>query len=100
MVRFENRLFVMLLTLALAAGPGAAFAQSAPSGIPSYAVPPPAAAPADNRETIHGQVASFDPNPGNLQLNDDRGFVDTVQLQQNTVVRPPDAQFQPGMVLT
>lgn len=97
MVRLENRLFVMLLTLAVAAAPGAARAQSAPnSGAPSYAVP----APADDRETIHGQVASFDPNSGNLQLNDDRGFVDNVQLGQNTVVRPRDAQLQPGLAVT
>jgi hypothetical protein len=86
MVRLENRLFVMLLTLAVAGAPVAAWAQSAPSGVPSYAAPAPA--PADNRETIHGQVASFDQNSGNLQLNDDRGFVDSVQLGQNTVVRP------------
>jgi hypothetical protein len=45
-------------------------------------------------------VASFDPNSGNLQLNDDRGFVDTVQFGQNTVVRPGNAQLQPGTVVT
>lgn len=98
MVRAKNRVFVMLLTLVLAAGPGAAFAQPAPSGAPSYAVPAPAAA--GDRETIHGNVASFDAASGNLQLNDDRGFVDTVQLGQNTVVRPDNAQLLPGAVVT
>ncbi|MGA2394507.1 MAG: hypothetical protein ABSH03_14295 [Candidatus Lustribacter sp.] len=87
---------MMLLTLAVAAAPAAAPAQPAPSGAPSYAVP----GPAGGQETIHGQVASFDPNSGDLQLNDDRGFVDNVQLGQGTVVRPGDAQLQPGMVVT
>jgi hypothetical protein len=98
MNRLENRLFVLLLTLAVAVLPAAAWAQSAPSGTPSYAVPGPA--PAADRETIHGQVASFDTASGSLQLNDDRGFVDNVQLGQGTVVRPQDAQLQPGMVVT
>jgi hypothetical protein len=35
-----------------------------------------------------------------LQLNDDRGFVDNVQFGQNTVVRPRNAQLQPGTVVT
>ena len=96
MVGPENKLFVTLITLALAGAPAAAFAQAVPPGAPSYAVP----APPDNRETIHGRVASFDPNSGNLQLNDDRGFVDNVQFGQNTVVRPRDAQLRPGTVVT
>jgi hypothetical protein len=96
MIRPENKLFVMVITLALAGGPAAAYAQAAPPGAPSYAVP----APPDNRETIHGRVASFDPNSGRLQLNDDRGFVDNVQFGQSTVVRPRDAQLRPGTVVT
>jgi len=97
MRRLDSKLFVTLLTLVMVAVmvaiPAVVFAQSA---IPSYAVPP---APAANQETIHGRIASYD-GAGNLQLNDDRGFVDSVQVQPNTMVNPSNAQLGPGTVVT
>ncbi len=54
---------------------------------------------AADQETIHGQIVSND-GAGNLQVNDDRGFVDNVQLQRDTVVNPGGAQLQPGAVVT
>jgi len=96
--RFHTRLFASLLGLALCAGPAAALAQSGPSGLPSYAAP--ATGPANNdEETIHGKIASID-DADSLQVNDDRGFVDSVKLQQSTIINPTGTQLQPGMAVT
>ena len=54
---------------------------------------------AADQETIHGQIVSND-GAGNLQVNDDRGFVDNVQLQRDTIVNPGGTQLQPGAVVT
>ena len=54
---------------------------------------------AADQETIHGQIVSND-GAGNLQLNDDRGFVDNVQLDRDTIVYPGGAQLEPGAVVT
>jgi hypothetical protein len=98
---YNSRLVVAPLVLALGLAPAAALAQS----LPSYAVPvtappagPPPQQPAD-QETIHGNIASID-NNGGLQLNDDRGFVDTVQIQPNTIINPGGTQLKSGMVVT
>lgn len=93
MARLPIKIFVTLITLAMAAFPVAVPAQSA---VPSYAVPP---APSANQETIHGKIASYD-GAVSLQVNDDRGFVDNVQLQPNTVVNPNNALLQPGSTVT
>jgi hypothetical protein len=69
--------------------------------LPSYAVPvtaQPPAPPAD-QETIRGTIASID-NNGGLQLNDDRGFIDSVQIQPNTIINPGGMQLKSGMVVT
>lgn len=100
MLRVENRFFVTLLTLAVAVAPVAASAQAAGSGAPSYAVPAPAENPPPDRETIHGSIASFDGSTGNLQLNDDRGFIDNVQVRADTRVQPRTAPLKPGTVVT
>lgn len=54
---------------------------------------------AADQETIHGQIVAND-GAGNLQVNDDRGFVDNIQLDRDTIVNPGDAQLQPGAVVT
>jgi hypothetical protein len=77
MMRFNARLFSAALGLAVAAAPLGALAQSQP-------------------ETISGSVASIN-DSGAMELNDDRGFVDSVQLQQDTVIGPQRVRLQPGM---
>ena len=73
-------IFVMLLTFAMAAAPIGAPAQS---GV----------------ETIHGQIASID-DADALQVNDDRGFVDSVRLQPGAVINPKGTRLVPGMTVT
>jgi hypothetical protein len=97
MVRLLAKISATLVALALSAVPLGVLAQSGPPGMPSYAASAPSA-PA-NEETIHGQIASID-DAQSLQLNDDRGFIDTVQLQPGTVIRPSGSQLQPGMAVT
>lgn len=80
MVRLKSALLASLLATAIAALPAA----------PSFAA---------EQETIHGQITSND-GAGNLQMNDDRGFVDNIQMQRDTVVTPGGAQLQPGAVVT
>ena len=59
----------------------------------------PIAAPAQSQtETISGKIASID-DADNISLNDDRGFIDNVRLQQNTVINPPHTSLQPGMTV-
>lgn len=80
MLPFRNALLASLLALTVAVLPaGPLFAAS--------------------QETIHGQIVSND-GAGNLQVNDDRGFVDNVLLQRDTIVNPSGAQLQPGSVVT
>jgi hypothetical protein len=73
-------IFVMLLTFAVGGLPLGAFAQAA-------------------AETIHGQIASID-GADALQVNDDRGFVDSVQLQPGAVINPQGTRLAPGMSVT
>lgn len=70
---------------ALLVAPGIAQAQ------PSYA------RPAD--ESIHGRIVSFD-GAYNLQVRDDRGFVDNVSLHQGTIINPTGLTLQPGMIVS
>jgi hypothetical protein len=98
---YNSRLILAPLVLALGLAPAMALAQAAPPMLPSYAQPvtaPPPPAPVD-QETIHGNIASID-NNGGLQLNDDRGFVDSVQMQQNTIINPGGTQLTAGMTVT
>ncbi len=91
------RLIVAPIILALGLSPALALAQN----VPSYAVPvtaQPPAPPAD-QETIHGTISSID-NNGGVQLNDDRGFIDSVQIQPNTIINPGGVQLKSGMVVT
>ena len=59
----------------------------------------PLSAPAQSQtETITGKIASID-DADNISVNDDRGFIDSVRLQQNTVINPPRTSLQPGMIV-
>jgi len=58
-----------------------------------------ASAQGANGETIRGTIVSLD-GAGNLELRDDRGFVDSVRLEPNVDVTPAGVQLQPGMRVT
>jgi hypothetical protein len=49
-------------------------------------------------ETLGGNIATIDA-AGNMDLNDDRGYIDSVVLGQATVINPPGVQLVPGMVI-
>jgi len=73
--------------------PLAAAAQDAPS----YAQPAPQQVPGD--EQIQGRISSFD-GGYNLTVQDDRGFVDNVQLHDGTIINPTGLTLAPGMVVS
>lgn len=78
------------LTLAV---PIAAQAQDVPSyaeGQPSYA---------SGEENVHGRIVRFD-GAYSLQVRDEQGYVDNVQLHQGTIINPTGITLQPGMVVS
>ena len=88
------------LALAAAALPLGAFAQTTPapapaSGAPSYSRP----SYASDEETITGRITAFD-GGYKLEVRDDRGFVDRVELHQGTIINPTGITLQPGMSVT
>lgn len=88
------RNLVVSLTLAALVLPSVANAQAAPAGaLPSYAHP------AAQHEQITGTVSSFD-GKYVLVLNDDRGYLDTVQLRDGTIINPTGLRLIEGMRLT
>jgi hypothetical protein len=96
MVLRQRRIFTALLALTAAALPIGALAQSAtPPDAPSYARP----SYGNADEVIQGRIASFD-GGYNLQLRDDRGFIDNVRLRQGTVINPTGLRLAPGMAVT
>jgi hypothetical protein len=73
--------------------PLAAQAQDVPSyaqGQPSYA---------NGEENIHGRIVSFDGEYA-LQVRDEQGYVDNVQLHQGTIINPTGLTLEPGMVVS
>jgi len=73
--------------------PAAAGAQA----MPSYAQPPPTYA--SGEENIHGRIATFDGRYA-LTVRDERGFIDSVQLHQGTIINPTGLTLEPGMVVS
>ena len=80
------------LAALLLATPLAASAQE----VPSYAYAPQTAS-AD--EQIRGRIASFD-GAYNLTVNDERGFVDNVDLHDGTIINPTGLTLAPGMIVS
>ncbi len=75
------------------AAPIAAQAQDVPSyaqGQPSYA---------NGEENVHGRIVSFDGGYA-LQVRDEQGYVDNVQLHQGTIINPTGITLEPGMVVS
>jgi hypothetical protein len=83
--------FVAAMAALISATPLAAQAQD----IPSYAQP----AAVSNDEQLHGRIVSFD-GQYNLQVRDERGFVDNVELHQGTIINPTGLTLAPGMIVS
>jgi hypothetical protein len=93
-----NAIVATFLAGAVFAMPASVFAQQVPppnSAPPSYARP----SYASGDETITGRIASFD-GKFHLEVRDDRGFTDHVELHQGTVILPTGLELQPGMSVT
>jgi len=90
------RILAALLGSVVLEAPLAAFAQqtSAPPPAPSYARPP-----ANDEETIHGRISLID-GKYHLDVRDDRGFIDNVEMHQGTIINPTGLQLAPGMTVT
>jgi hypothetical protein len=91
------KLFSLFLAATAIAMPLAARAQPAnpPANPPSYAQP----TPPSNDDVIHGRVVSFD-GAYALKVADDRGYIDSVQLRQGTIINPTGLTLAPGMTVT
>jgi hypothetical protein len=77
------------------AAPVAALAQDAPS----YAQPADASNAGGGDENVHGRVLAFDGGYA-LEVRDDRGFIDNVQLHDGTIINPTGLTLAPGMVVS
>ncbi len=81
----------------LLAAPLAANAQiinGPPPNGPSYA------APADNPDAqIRGRILTFD-GAYSVQVKDEKGYVDNVQMHQGTIINPTGLTLAPGMVVS
>jgi hypothetical protein len=82
------------IALATAAVPVGSFAQSEAAAAPAA---PPSYGRAD--ESVKGRVTSFD-GAYSLQVRDDRGFIDNVQLHPGTIIIPTGVRLAPGMAVT
>jgi len=82
----------LALPLAFAALP--ALAQDEP---PSYAVPAPA--PVQDDAQIRGRISNFDGGYA-LQVTDDNGYIDNIQLHEGTIINPTGLTLEPGMVVS
>jgi hypothetical protein len=91
---------VTLLPRTLAATLAILSLVAAPTTIHAQAVPPYAQPAAPSQEqTIHGRIASVD-TAFHLTLRDDRGYLDSVSLHQDTIVNPRGLTLAPGMNVT
>jgi hypothetical protein len=83
-----------IFATAVVALPVVGFAESsrASPDTPTYAVP----GNADVNETVYGRITWFD-GRFDLQIRDDRGFIDNVELRQGTVINPTGLTLRTGM---
>jgi len=89
-----NIAFILPLAAAAQADPASAQqtgpTQYAQAGVPSYAT---------QDQQVHGRVVAFD-GGYNLQVRDDKGYVDNVRLHQGTVINPTGLTLAAGMVVS
>jgi hypothetical protein len=97
------RISAALLGVAVLSAPLLAFAQQAPPAPPNAPAPtyarPILPSSNNNEEAIHGRISSFD-GKYHIEVRDDRGFIDNVELHQGTVINPTGLSLQPGMLVT
>jgi hypothetical protein len=94
-----TRLITALIAVLFLAAPLAASAQEVGQygPPPSYSDAPPAGNPDD--ANIHGRILAFD-GGYNLQVRDEKGYVDNVQLHQGTIINPTGLTLAPGMIVS
>ena len=94
------RTFAALLGSAALSAPLAALAQQT-SAPPTAAVAPTYARPAapNGEETIHGRIDRFE-GRYRIELRDDRGFIDNVEMHPGTIINPTGLALQQGMAVT
>ncbi len=89
-----QRLIAALIAAFFIGAPLAAVAQIAPSYSDSDQ------GPGGNEDAqIHGRILSFD-GGYNVQVKDEKGYVDNVQLHQGTIINPTGLTLAPGMVVS
>lgn len=74
---------------------GATDAQAQPvpnQTLPSYAQP-------STEQTIKGRISAIN-NPFSISVNDDKGYIDTVQLHRGTIINPTGLTLEVGMSVT
>jgi hypothetical protein len=86
-----RRLGIAAVAVTAALAPLGAAAQD----VPSYASP----TYASTDETIHGRIRSVD-GAFNITVDDDRGFVDNVELHAGTIINPTGLTLAAGMSVT
>ena len=91
----SRRFLIAVLAAAAVAFPASAFAQTDTPPVPSFARP----TYGSNEEVVRGVIASFD-GGYNLQVRDERGYLDTVTLHQGTIINPTGLRLSPGMSVT
>ncbi|HTJ27955.1 MAG TPA: hypothetical protein VMA36_17500 [Candidatus Limnocylindria bacterium] len=87
------RCLALACFLAVGLGGGVAFAQA----LPNQTLPPYAAPHTD--QTIHGRIVAID-GPFTIQVRDERGYVDSVQLHRGTIIDPTGLTLAVGMEVT
>jgi hypothetical protein len=103
-----NKYLTAALAALFLATPIAALAQDVPTyagapvdpqvaqDVPSYSQAP---APVPQDEQIRGRIVNFD-GAYSLQVRDERGFLDNIQLHQGTIINPTGLTLAPGMVVS
>jgi hypothetical protein len=67
--------------------------------VPSYATQSAPGYASHDDQQIHGTIASLD-GKYRVYVRDDRGYVDTVELHDGTVINPTGIPLEPGMPVT
>jgi hypothetical protein len=70
---------------------------AAAQDVPSYAQP--AGQPANDDQQVRGRITAFD-GAYSIQVQDERGFVDNVQLHDGTIINPTGLTLAPGMIVS
>lgn len=90
-----TRFIAVLAAAIFIAAPLAASAQVIDGPPPSYSN----AQPDSGEGNIHGRILNFD-GAYSLQVRDEQGYVDNVQLHQGTIINPTGLTLAPGMVVS